>query len=125
MALFLDKLAYSDKISNEDSKFNPDKHKCLNILSKFFTDECKMNLIEPDKSFKDIKLKIKNLMGPRKRIILQNITSESTNIQTMFAEYLPEAHKIHNLWKDYYKLNVYFRYNLKFIHITYQILFNK
>ena len=68
-----------------------------------------MNLIESGTTFKDLKLKIKNLMGPRKRIILKNITTESCNIHTLFAEYMPESLNIHNLWKDYFKLNCYFK----------------
>ena len=107
--LLLDKLAYLDKLQQEGTEYNPEKHKHLRILSEFFIDKCEMNLIESGSKFKDFKLKIKNLMEPKKRIILNNITSESCNIHTMFSQYLPESLKIHNLCKDYNKLNFYIR----------------
>lgn len=109
MVLLLDRLAYLDRLPKEEAEYNPEKHKCLRILSDFFSEKCGMNLIESGTTFKDLKLKIKNLMGTRKRIILKNITTESCNIHTLFAEYMPESLSIHNLWKDYHKLNCYFK----------------
>lgn len=110
MSLLLDRLAYLDKIVNENTLFNPQKHKCLNFLSLFARENCKIDFIDPKNTFKEIKLKFKNLMGPKKRAFLKDLTTESSNICTLFGEHLSsEALKIHNLWKDYEKLNVYFR----------------
>lgn len=108
--LLIDRLAYLDKFKDENSKFNPEKHQRLNILSNFFKNQCNMELIKSDNNLKEIKIKCENMMGPKKRIVLSKLTADSANINTLFDKYLPESLQIYNLWKAYYKLNVYFRF---------------
>ncbi len=50
MVLLLDRLAYLDRLPKEEAEYNPEKHKCLRILSDFFSEKCGMNLIEDEAS---------------------------------------------------------------------------
>jgi len=55
--------------------------------------------------FKDIQLRINNLMGPKKRIVMEKLTSETRNIHTLYDQHLKNSEEICNLWKNYQEIN--------------------
>ena len=105
--LLIEALAKAD---NFEKRFDEKKHTNLNILKKFVFEKCKYNLIQAKMELAPLKSMFKSLMGPRRRRIFENITTDDTNIFTLFGQgNLPNAKGVSKLWTDYWQLDQFLR----------------
>ncbi len=108
--LLIEALAKLDNFTTSGkSRFDERKHPNLKILKDFIVEKCKYNIIQPKMEMAALKSGFKSLMGPRRRRIFENLTTDSTNIQTLFGASLNRSEEISRLWRDYWKLDQYLR----------------
>lgn len=95
-----------------NSTFDPTKHKQLDALGQFCIQYLKMDLINNGETESTIKNStFKNLMGPKKRLFLEKITSPTRNLETIFGKAIfnmtnnRTTSTVHQLWLDYYKID--------------------
>jgi hypothetical protein len=118
MRHFLNKLIVYDNLL-PSSSFNHNLHPNVAKFSNFIVDKCKMKPIRIGCNQIEAYECLQGWMGPNKRLLFQEITTEAVNLATLFSDY-PNISDYSAMWKLYWEIDVLLRSNTVYTSITLQ-----